>query len=288
MPAPFRLDGKVALITGGASGIGEATCRLFTQQGARVIIADIDEARAKALSAGLPGSQVVVGDISSEQSVARMFAGIQSLDILVNNAGIGLVGGIMETEVADWDRVLQVNVTGMFLVTKAAMPLLLAAKGSIINLGSVASLVGVRKRFAYCAAKGAVVAMTRQLALDFPTEIRVNCICPGTVDSPFVEGYLDNQLGAHVHDVGLAVCFEFLKTPRLPFEHGVGHSFEGLSQHDEAAIVRIAGPQVKIAEPALPPAVTPFGSQHDQVKRVRRFDLEPGMSPAPGVVGSGE
>ena len=188
---PFRLDHKTALITGGASGIGEAAARIFTEAGARVIIADIDQARAQALSAQLPGSRVLIGDISSQDSVRTMFAGLDQLDILINNAGIGLVGGILETELADWDRLFQVNVTGMFLVTREAMPLLLASHGSIVNLASVAALVGVRKRFAYCATKGAVVAMTRQLALDYPTEIRVNCICPGTVDSPFVEGYLE-------------------------------------------------------------------------------------------------
>ena len=83
------------------------------------------------------------------------------------------------------------NVEGMFLVTKYALPLLVASHGSIVNIGSVAGLVGVKKRFAYCATKGAVVAMTRQLSVDYPTQIRVNCICPGTVDTPFVEGYLE-------------------------------------------------------------------------------------------------
>ncbi|MBK5294622.1 MAG: SDR family oxidoreductase [Acidobacteriia bacterium] len=194
---PFRLDHKTALITGGASGIGEAASRIFTEAGARVIIADIDEKRAEALAAQLPGSRVLAGDISSEDAVRTMFTGLDQLDILINNAGIGLVGGILETDLAGWDRVFKVNVTGMFLVTRAAMPLLLASHGSIVNLASVAGLVGVKKRFAYCATKGAVVAMTRQLALDYPTEIRVNCICPGTVDSPFVEGYLEKY---HKHE----------------------------------------------------------------------------------------
>jgi NAD(P)-dependent dehydrogenase (short-subunit alcohol dehydrogenase family) len=85
----------------------------------------------------------------------------------------------------------------MFLVTRAAMPLLLSSKGSIVNIGSVAGLIGVKKRFAYCGTKGAVIAMTRQLAVDYPTEIRVNCICPGTVDTPFVEAYLEKY---HKHE----------------------------------------------------------------------------------------
>jgi 2-keto-3-deoxy-L-fuconate dehydrogenase len=197
MAQPFRLDGKTALITGGASGIGEATCRVFTAAGARVIIADLNESLAAKLSGELPGSRIAIGDISEEAAVQRMFAGLDQLDILVNNAGIGHVGGVSETSLEEWDRLFRVNVTGMFLMTRAAMPLLLKSHGSIINLGSVAGLVGVRKRFAYCATKGAVVAMTRQLALDYPTEIRVNCICPGTVDSPFVEGYLEKY---HKHE----------------------------------------------------------------------------------------
>jgi len=134
---------------------------------------------------------------AASAAVASGFAHIAALDILVNNAGIGLVGGIQETELADFERLLRVNVQGMFLVTRAAMPLLLASRGSIVNIGSVAGLVGVKKRFAYCATKGAVIAMTRQLAVDYPTEIRANCICPGTVDTPFVGAYLEKY---HRHE----------------------------------------------------------------------------------------
>lgn len=197
MFAPFRLDGRTALITGGASGIGEATCRVFAEAGARVLIADRDEARARQLASELPDADVHVCDITSEQSVSSVFQAITQLDVLVNNAGIGSVGGVQETEVADFERLLSVNVIGMFLVTKHAMPALLASHGSIVNIGSVAGLIGVRRRYAYCATKGAVVAMTRQLAVDYPTQIRVNCICPGTVDTPFVEGYLDKY---HPHE----------------------------------------------------------------------------------------
>jgi NAD(P)-dependent dehydrogenase (short-subunit alcohol dehydrogenase family) len=194
---PFRLDGRAALVTGGASGIGEATCRAFTRAGASVIIADLDRARAEALAAGLPGASTMILDICDESAVKAALAGIGRLDILVNNAGIGLVGNVEETELADFQRLFRVNVDGTFLLTKYALPLLLASGGSIVNIGSVAGVVGVKKRFAYCATKGAVVAMTRQLAVDYPTQIRVNCICPGTVDSPFVEGYLEKY---HKHE----------------------------------------------------------------------------------------
>lgn len=187
----FRLDGKTALITGGASGIGEATARAFSEAGASVIIVDLNEARARELAQSLLNAEAYRCDITNETEVNTLFQQIGRLDILVNNAGIGLVGGIQETELPDFQRLFRVNVEGTFLVTRAFLPKLIAARGSIVNIGSVAGLVGVKRRFAYCGTKGAIVAMTRQLAVDFPTEIRVNCIAPGTVDTPFVEGYLE-------------------------------------------------------------------------------------------------
>lgn len=193
----FRLDGKVALITGGASGIGEATARVFSEAGARVLVVDIDGARAEDVARSLPGSQAIRCDITNEQDVKNLFAGIQNLDVLVNCAGIGLVGSVEETELPDFQRLFRVNVDGTFLVTRAAIPLLKKVRGSILMIGSVAGLVGVKRRFAYCATKGAVTAMTRQLAVEYPKELRANCIAPGTVDSPFVEGYLEKY---HSHE----------------------------------------------------------------------------------------
>ncbi|MBM3787557.1 MAG: SDR family oxidoreductase [Acidobacteria bacterium] len=198
MKTPFRQDGRVALVTGGASGIGEATCRAFAAAGATVLIADIDMARAEALAGQFGnGSRAVKCDVTDEAGVKALFASIEKLDVLVNNAGIGLVGNVEETELADFERLMRVNVSGPYLVTRFAMPLLLQSAGKIVNIGSVAGLIGVKRRYAYCATKGAVVAMTRQLAVDYPTQIRVNCICPGTVDSPFVEGYLEKY---HKHE----------------------------------------------------------------------------------------
>jgi 2-keto-3-deoxy-L-fuconate dehydrogenase len=197
MTTPFRIDGRTALVTGGASGIGEQTSRVLAGAGANVIIVDIDRQKAAALAAELPGASYRIFDITDEAAVKAGFEGIGHLDILINNAGIGLVGGVEETEADDFDRIFRVNVRGLYLVTKAALPLLRAAKGCIVNIGSVAGLVGVKKRFAYCGTKGAVIAMTRQLAVDYPTEIRANCIAPGTVDTPFVEGYLEKY---HKHE----------------------------------------------------------------------------------------
>jgi NAD(P)-dependent dehydrogenase (short-subunit alcohol dehydrogenase family) len=197
MKTPFRLDGKRALVTGGASGIGEAVSRVFTEAGASVIICDIDENKAKALAAELGTASTVRCDITDESAVQAAFQDLAGLDVLVNNAGIGLVGGVEETALGDFQRLMRVNVEGTFLVTKHAVPHLIASHGSIVNIGSVAGLIGVKKRFAYCATKGAVVSMTRQLAVDYPTQFRVNCICPGTVDTPFVEAYLEKY---HKHE----------------------------------------------------------------------------------------
>ncbi len=198
MTTPFRLDGMRALVTGGASGIGEEICKVLTAAGASVIIADIDQRGAEALSLKLPGSSVAVVDVADEDAVNRTLASIAKLDILVNNAGIGLVGNIEETEHDDFQRLFRVNVEGVYLVTKAAMPKLLASRGCIVNLGSVAGLVGLKRRFAYCGTKGAVIAMTKQMALDYAGRIRVNAVCPGTVDTPFVDAYLAKY---HAHEI---------------------------------------------------------------------------------------
>ena len=193
----FRLDDQTALITGGASGIGEATARLFSEAGAQTLIVDIDGSRAESVSRSLPQSRAFPCDITDEQQVNTLFAQIERLNILVNCAGIGLVGSIEETSLADFHRLFRVNVDGTFLVTQAAIPLLKKVRGSVLNIGSVAGLVGVKRRFAYCATKGAVTAMTRQLAVEYPKELRANCIAPGTVDSPFVEAYLEKY---HRHE----------------------------------------------------------------------------------------
>ena len=194
---PYRLDGKVALVTGGASGIGAATCRELARAGAEVVVADLNLAGAEVLASELDGARAVEMDVTNSESIGAATAKIAKLDILVNNAGIGLVGDIAATGEEDFDRVMRVNVHSVFLVTKAVLAKLLQTRGSIVNIGSIAGQVGVKQRFAYCASKGAVIAMTRQLAVDYPQQLRVNCIAPGTVQSPFVEGYLDKY---HAHE----------------------------------------------------------------------------------------
>lgn len=199
MSQPFRLDGRRALVTGGASGIGEQTVRTLAKAGAQVLIADLNKEAADKLAAEVGvGASGVALDVSDPASVAAAFSKIDELDYLINNAGVGSVGTIEECAHEEWSRVMRVNIDGPFLVTQAALPLLLSSgHGAVVNIGSVAGLVGVKRRFAYCASKGAVVAMTRQLAADYSGRLRVNCICPGTVDTPFVEAYLEKY---HAHE----------------------------------------------------------------------------------------
>src|SRR5438132_809418 len=150
--------------------------RALAAAGASVAIVDVNRPAAEALSRELPGSSVLTFDITEEAAVCQALATRQSLDILVNNAGIGLVGNVEETELGDFQRLFRVNVEGMFLVTKYALPLLVASAGSILNIGSVAGMVGIRNRIAYCATKGAVVALTRQSGVESPKQTRANSI----------------------------------------------------------------------------------------------------------------
>lgn len=193
----FRLDGRHALVTGGASGIGEATVKELVRAGAFVWIADINVPAAETLADAIGSSRALHLDVTSLASIAAAAAKLERLDILVNNAGIGHVGSIEATEPEDFDRLFNVNVRSVYLVTRAFLPLLFAANehheavGAIVNIGSVSGMVGIKQRFAYCMTKGAVLSMTRQLAVEYPKTLRVNAVCPGTVQTPFVEGYLE-------------------------------------------------------------------------------------------------
>jgi NAD(P)-dependent dehydrogenase (short-subunit alcohol dehydrogenase family) len=193
----FGLNKKTALVTGGASGIGAATCRELDRAGAEVVVADLDFEAAKLLAGQLKQGTALHIDVTDEVSVKAAAASLSKLDILVNNAGIGNVGTVADVSYQDFDRLMKVNVYSIFLVTQAMLPLILQSHGSIVNIGSVAGMVGVKQRFAYCASKGAVLAMTRQLAVDYPKEMRVNAVAPGTVQTPFVEGYLEKY---HAHE----------------------------------------------------------------------------------------
>ena len=209
----FRLDNKIALVTGAGSGIGEAIARTFTAQGAQVIVADIREEAANAVSAsisndgGVAHAQVL--DVGDEGQVTATIRALGTrfgrLDILVNNAGVSHVGTVLETSVEDWERLMRVNSLGVFLCAREGVRQMLAqqpAGGSIINIASVAGLVGLESRFPYSASKGAVISMTRSIAIDFVKQgIRCNAICPGTIHTPFVEGYLTRSYAGREDEV---------------------------------------------------------------------------------------
>ncbi len=198
--AIFRLDGKVAFITGAGSGIGEQAALLFARQGATVAVADMNPTGGRRVvtaitEAGGTASfhETNVTDAASVRAAVDAVTGTYGrLDIGINNAGIGFVGDVTETTEEDYDRLMAVNVRGVFLCAQAEVRWMRAhGGGTIVNTSSVAGLVGVDRRFAYSTTKGAVTAMTKQLAVDHVKDrIRVNCVCPGTVETPFVDAYL--------------------------------------------------------------------------------------------------
>ena len=192
----MRLKQRVAVITGAGSGIGRAMALRFAEEGARVLAADISAQGAEALAAALrerggEAEPFAVNVTEPEQvrlMVERARAAFGRLDILCNNAGIGSTTTVVDQDPTEWDLVMAVNVKGVFLGCKYAIPVMLEQGGGvIINTASVAGMVGLVNRAAYSASKGAVIALTKQVAIDYvERNIRVNCICPGTVDSPWV------------------------------------------------------------------------------------------------------
>lgn len=198
-----RLDGKTALVSGGASGIGKAIAQLFLEEGARVVITDIN---ADALTLAVEELSVsgfvsgVRGDVRSMEDAGEMVREVVdrhgSLDILVCNAGITSVMPIEMLEEDEWDRVLATNVKGMFTLVKHAVPLMRAqGHGNIVTLGSEMGIVAVPESPAYNASKGAVIMFTKSLALDLIRyNIRVNSLCPGITRTPLLQAEVDNSL----------------------------------------------------------------------------------------------
>jgi 2-keto-3-deoxy-L-fuconate dehydrogenase len=192
----FRLDRKVAAITGGGSGIGKAVCKLFAKQGAVVHILDLSAQSANDVSAEInaDGGQSFVHavDVSNQQQVTEVFNEIAGLNILVNNAGIAHVGNVENTTEADFDKIYNVNVKGAYNCLHAAVPLMKAnGGGAIVSLASIAALVGIPDRFAYSMSKGAIYAMSLSVARDYlHANVRSNTISPARVHTPFVDGFI--------------------------------------------------------------------------------------------------
>lgn len=189
-----RLENKRAIVTGGASGIGSAIVKQFAEEGAKVIIADIDFNSAQSLSKSFKDNvlpfELNVTSFENFKSLIdfceKVFAG---LDVFVNNAGTGLASKLPDTTDNDWQRVIDVNLKGTFLGMKYAIPLIKkSGGGSIINISSIAALVGLADRAVYSASKGGIISMSRAAAMDHVNEnIRINCIAPGTVDTPWID-----------------------------------------------------------------------------------------------------
>lgn len=192
----FDLKNKKAVITGGGSGIGKAIAQLFARQGAMVHIVDLDAAACEGVVGEIRDEGGVVSahpcDVTQQAAVAACFAGIGPIDILINNAGIAHIGKADTTSEEDFDRVVKVNVKGVYNCLHEGIPQLRANGGGVIvNMASVAAWVGIKDRFAYSTAKGAVMAMTLSVAKDYLQDgIRCNSISPGRVHTPFVDGFL--------------------------------------------------------------------------------------------------
>lgn len=192
----FRLDEKIVLVTGGGSGIGRAISELFAKQGAHVHILEVDAENAKntvdQIKSEGGSATAHVCNVTNQKEILNLFEKIGKLDILINNAGIAHVGKADNTSEEDFDRVLNVNVKGVYNCTYAAIPIFKGiGGGTILNMGSVAGHVGLTDRFAYTTAKGAVMAMTLSVARDYLHDnIRCNSISPARVHTPFVDGFI--------------------------------------------------------------------------------------------------
>ena len=203
------LNGKVALITGAASGIGAEAARLLAAHGAKIVAADLDEAGARRTALETGGHAIsmdVVSEADWARTVAETVATFGGLDVLVNCAGIELVRSIAETTLLDWRRVMSVNLDGVFLGTRAAVAAMGKRGGSIVNISSVAGINGFSRQAAYCASKGGVRLLTKASAVEFAEAglgIRVNSIHPGIIDTPMAReilGKVDEALRPEIQE----------------------------------------------------------------------------------------
>lgn len=209
----MKLNGHVAIVTGGSSGQGRATALLFAQEGAQVVIGDIDEhgaADTARLITRNEGGQALAmkTDVTKRSEVQALIdtalRQYGRLDILINNAGATLFKGIDDTSEEEWDRIINTNLKSIFLGCKAAIPAMRkTGGGSIVNIASVAGLIGMPEHFVYCAAKAGAIHLTKSLALDHGREnIRINCICPGGVRTPMLGEVINVNDPAQIERIG--------------------------------------------------------------------------------------
>ncbi|MDH2327659.1 SDR family NAD(P)-dependent oxidoreductase [Cereibacter sp. SYSU M97828] len=234
----MRFQGKTVIVTGAGSGIGAATARRFGDEGAKVVLVARHAEGIEKVAAGLDNARVVAADIT--QDAERIVAAAEGrIDVLVNNAGIAVSGEIEELSPEDWDRQIRTNVTGTYLVTRAAWPLLKAARGNVVNTSSVSGIGGDWGMFAYNASKGAISNMTRALALDGAKHgIRVNAVNPALTASDMTEDMLDDAaliakfrermpLGAPAQPEDVAAVIAFLASEDARMVTGVNLPVDG-------------------------------------------------------------
>ncbi|MBT4426411.1 MAG: SDR family oxidoreductase [Rhodospirillaceae bacterium] len=195
----MRLKGKKAIITGAATGIGLETARRFAEEGAQVVLSDIDSAGVAAAAGEITSAIAIAADVTDRGQVDALIAGaiegLGGLDIFVNNAGIPMLGGVESLAEADWDREMDVNLKSIYRTGRAVWPHFKAQGGGVIlNTASIAGLRGSAGQASYGAAKAGVINLTRCMAIDgAQVPIRVNCICPGFIETPMVLAYLEGQ-----------------------------------------------------------------------------------------------
>ncbi len=191
-----RLEGRRILVTAAAAGIGRACAATFAREGGRVLATDIDAAGLASLKAASPQVETRELDVSSQDQISRLAEDLPDIDALVNVAGWVHHGAILDCTPEDWERSLRLNLTSVFMMSRAFLPAMCArGRGSILNIGSVASsIIGVPNRFAYGATKAGIIGLTRSIAADYVgAGVRCNVICPGTVDTPSLHGRMAAQ-----------------------------------------------------------------------------------------------
>lgn len=245
---------KVAIVTGGATGIGRATSIAFARDGASVAVADMDEKNGSEVVSQITSnggkSIFVKADVSKSEDAKRIASetakAFGRIDVLFNNAGVQHYGDVAETTEEDWDRVLAINLKGVYLCSKYCIPeMLKVSKGAIVHTASVQGLASQKRVAAYAASKGAVISLTRNMALDFAEKnIRVNCICPGSIDTPMLrmaaQIFAPNNPEAAIQDWGnmhplgrvgkpeeVAELVLFLSSDKASFITGAAYLIDG-------------------------------------------------------------
>jgi 2-keto-3-deoxy-L-fuconate dehydrogenase len=241
----FKLNGKVAIVTGGGSGIGRAISNVFGRQGAHVVVLDRDGAAAADAAAHIAqaggmahGEACDVADAASVREVFDEIVGRTGrVDILINNAGVAHVGNVEGTTEEEFDRLYRVNVKGVFLCMQAAIPGMVRQGGGVIlNMASIVAFIGVADRFAYSMTKGAVLTMTKSVAIDYVKQnVRCNCICPARIRTPFVDGFVKKNYPGREEQV-LRELAEYQPMGRMGTPEEVAHLALYLCS-DEASFV---------------------------------------------------